>query len=353
MKINITRRIIQMGALIFSAATMITSCNKELPDAVPIVVPPPTGQSIGNLISTDTSYSILKAALTKAGLLNGLLDSTALYTVFAPNNDAFRLSGIPSAAVINALPTAQVAAIASYHIIGGQAFTTSLIPTSFPNLQLPTGLVLQAPLFRMSIFPSKRGSAAWANNIPLIATDKQMSNGIIHNPVALISPPSLTIKQIATADTTLSYFLAAVARADSGQTGLGRFDSLLNYPPVNFTVFAPTNQAFRNALVFLGLPPSPAAFNFVPVSTARGIVAYHFMGTRAFSVNFPATPTDLPTLLQLSPTSPPLTVKAQFTGLSFTVLGNGNFGFPSNVVQADIHAINGTVQKIDQVLLPQ
>ena len=353
MKFNIKWHVIPGLFLTLAGFSVFTSCNKELPDPVPIVPPAPTGQSIGNLISTDTSYSILKAAVTKAGLINSLSDSTAVFTVFAPDNDAFRRSGISSAAIINALPAAQVAAIASYHIIGGVELPTDEISTAFPNMQMPTSLVLQAPFFRMSVFPSVRTGAAFANNIPLVATDKQMSNGIIHNPYYILSPPSHTLKQIAVADTSLSYFLAAVARADSGQVGLGKFDSLLNYPPVNFTVFAPTNQAFMNALTFLGLPPSPVAFNYIPVQQMRGIIAYHLLGVRAFSVNVPATPTDIPTLLQVTPTTPPLTVKAQFNGVSFTVLGLGNFGIPSNVIKADTHAINGTLQKIDQVLFPQ
>ncbi|PWU00760.1 MAG: hypothetical protein C5B52_08330 [Bacteroidetes bacterium] len=353
MKFHIKVRVIPGLFLTLASLSVFTSCNKELPDPVPIVTPPPTGQSIGNLISNDTSYSILLAAVKKAGVINLLNDSTAVLTVFAPDNNAFRLSGISSAAIINALPAPQVAAIVNYHIIGGVELPTDEISTAFPNVQMPTSLVLQAPFFRMRVFPSLRGPMAFANNIPLVATDKQMSNGIIHNPMFILSPPSQTLKQIAVADTSLTFFLAAIARADSGQTGLGKFDSLLNYPPVNFTVFAPTNQAMKNLLVAYGLPPVTAAFNFIPVQTMRGIAAYHLLGTRAFAVNVPAVPTQIPTLLQVSPASPAVPVIAQYDGAaSFTVKGLANAS-AANVIKFDTHAINGTLQKIDQVLLPQ
>jgi len=334
------------GTIIFSA------CNKDLPQPGDIVPPPVTGQSIGEIFTADTSYSFLVKAATKAGVMPALNDKNAVYTVFAPNNAAFRRSGIPSDAVIDILPDAQVAAIVSYHMVGGQVYPSADIPETFPNLQLPTGLVLQAPFFRMSVFPSKRGANLWANNIPFSGADIQAANGVIHPIAALLSPPTTTLKGLEYADTTLTFFQAAVARADSGQTGLGKFDSLFNYAPVNFTVFAPDNNAFRALLPLLGLPPSPVAFNFIPVQQVRGIVAYHIWGTRAFSSNLPTTATDIPTLLQVAPGTPPLTVKVQNTGAAITLKGNGN-PVNASVIAADRHAVNGVLNKINMVLLPQ
>jgi hypothetical protein len=60
------------------------------------------------------------------------------------------------------------------------------------------------------------------------------------------------------------------------------------------------------------------------VQQVRGIVAYHIWGTRAFAANLPTTATDIPTLLQVAPGTPPLTVKVQNTGAAITLKGNGN-----------------------------
>ena len=339
-------------AIALSGLFVINACNKDLPAPPPVTPIEPTGPSIAEVFNADTSYSFLVKAATRAGVMEQLSDKSLVFTVFAPDNAAFRRSGIPVDAIIDALPVEQVAAIVSYHIVGGQTYPSANIPETFPNLQLPTNLVLQAPFFRMSVFPSKRGANVWANNIPISGADIVAANGIIHPIAALLSPPQTTLKGLEYADTTLTFFQAAVARADSGQVGLGKFDSLFNYAPVNFTVFAPDNNAFRALLPLLGLPPSPVAFNFIPVQQMRGILAYHIWGTRAFSVNMPTTATDIPTLLQVTPTTPPLTVKVQNTGAAITLKGNAN-PFPSTVIAGDRHAVNGVLNKINQVLLPQ
>ncbi len=348
----------QSGIAVLACMLMLAACNKELPKPEPIPVPVPSGQSIGELVSSDTNYSFLKTALTKAGMITALSDESAIYTMFAPSNNAFRglltaLGLPPFEATINALPTATVTGIMQYHVIGGQQLSSAVIPPTFPNVQEPTSLVLSAPFFRMSLFPSKRGNQLFANFIPVTSPDLQVANGVMHGIPGVLVPPDKVIAQIAAADTSLSFFLTAVARADSGQTeDLSKFTYLLAYPPTNFTVFAPTNNAFRAFLAAFGLPPVSAAINFIPVQTVRGIVAYHLLGARAFSVNMPATATPVPTLLEIDPL-PAFTVTVQNTGTGVTVLGNGNGGFPANVVAGNIHAVNGVVHKIDMVLLPQ
>ena len=140
MKINILQnsRIIKISLLVAMAAFVI-SCNKELPDATPIIYPPLNNSTttIGSAISSDTSYSFFKAAATRAGMLPALSDSTKLFTVFLPNNDAFRVSGIPSVAVSKFLPLSTLVPLIQYHIIPGQQYTSTDVPSTFPNIQLP------------------------------------------------------------------------------------------------------------------------------------------------------------------------------------------------------------------------
>jgi hypothetical protein len=128
------------GALmLLGMASIIGSCNKELAVAQPIVYPPVNSSttSIGTLINTDTTYSFYKAAATKVGMLTQLSDSTKLFTVFLPNNAAFRASGFPSVAVVNSLPPSSLGGIVGYSIIPGKQYTSDIIPTTFPKIQLP------------------------------------------------------------------------------------------------------------------------------------------------------------------------------------------------------------------------
>lgn len=144
----------------------LTSCNKDIPSATPIPQPDqPISPTIGELLN-NPSFSILKSAVVKAGLLPALSDPTLRFTVFAPDNNAFMSAGL-SQAVINALPVSTVTGLVSYHVVP-QSLPTASIPTSFPNLQYPT-LLNPAPsvsaLLRLTTFPSKRGSTSWVNNI--------------------------------------------------------------------------------------------------------------------------------------------------------------------------------------------
>jgi uncharacterized surface protein with fasciclin (FAS1) repeats len=210
----------------------------------------------------------------------------------------------------------------------------------------------------MSIFPSRRGTTMWVNNIPITEVDLLAANGVIHKTAALVAPPSTTIKGILASDpANFSILSAAITRADSGQVGLNRLDSAMNYAPANLTLFAPDNNAFRAMfppgtpdVAIIALLNNPAFFT---ATTVRGLVAYHLLGSRAFSVNFTSTPTPYNTQLVI-PGVPPTVVPVIVTnaGASFTVKGLAN-ATPSNVTSRDRHAINGVVHVIDQALRPQ
>jgi uncharacterized surface protein with fasciclin (FAS1) repeats len=357
-----TFRLLVLGLVCLS----VQACNKEFEEIAPETPIPsnPSGATLNELINTDTSFSILKAAIAKAGLGSTLGNAGLRFTFFAPDNNAFRRSGIPSADVINSnlfFDTATVRSILRYHIIP-QTVTAEQIPTAFPNFQYPT-LLNPAPqlsaLLRLTSFPSRRDNGAWLNNIPIIEPNIAASNGVIHKVLAIVAPPSKSVYEIANADTTLTFLMAALTRADSGRTTIAD-TSLIEISKsigANLTLFAPTNQAFRQFLTAMGLPPSPAVFNALPVTTVRGLLAYHTLMARAFSVNMPATPTFIPTFLNSAvPNHPGINVAATFTGPFVTqlkVTGVGNGGNSSNVIAADIHATNGVIHKIDMVLLPQ
>ena len=333
--------------------TVVSSCNKELPAAKPIWVDPQLGTTIADVLNTDASFSILKAAVTKAGLMDAVASRTTTFTVFAPNDAAFIASGIPLAA-INALPAATVASIVQYHIIPGQKITSSAIPTTFPNVQMPTAFIFPAPntnpLVRFNTFPSKRGSSVWVNNIPVTAADINVANGVIHAVAAVVAPPSTTLWQAINADVSLTYLVAAINAADAGGAAGSRFQDYLSIPFASFTLMAPNDQAFKNLLTFLmppGTPISTGLFGLLPKTTLQGIVAYHVLGSRAFSTNLPTVATGVPTLLSSSlPGAPLLTFDA-----AQGAKGAKNPSY-SKILTKDKHSFNGVYHIIDQVLLP-
>jgi uncharacterized surface protein with fasciclin (FAS1) repeats len=396
MKLYIFRSIRNFTGIV-AMFSILSSCNKTLPDATPIITPPPSGSSINSLLN-DPDFSILKAAVTRAGtgIKTLLSDSTAVFTFFAPNNAAFQLSGIPNEAAVAAFSAGQLDTILRYHLIGGIKIKAADITANFPNMYLQSDFVLAPPSatlppgLRMPIFPSIAVNIPWVNNIPIIQPDIAASNGIIHKVAAIVLPPSQVLLQRIATDPDLTYLYAAIQRADSGDVAK-TLQSALQNPAANLTVFAPTNAAFQTiltgqitlGLISLGTPPAtaaataaflastPAVFQnsaLYPVLTAtlvKGVVVYHLLGERAFSVNIPITATAEHTLLNSAiPAHPGVTLTAVF-GLagvtSATVQGLGN-GTPSNIIinptpapggTSDQHYINGVLHKIDQVLLPQ
>ena len=401
--------------LIAIITVAVASCNKALPDAVAIPYPDANNSSVtlGAVISSDTTYSIFKAAALRVGILPTLLDSSKIFTVFLPNNAAFRASGIPSEAVIGVLPIASVGAIVSYHIVPGVQLLSSDIPTTFPNIQLPTSLTIGVlpgttiPL-KMSIFPSKRTNGAFVNTIPIVSPDNKYRNGVIHVMAAIVSPPSQVLKDAMYSNPNLTYFKAAILRADSGSTGTNSLDYLLGYAVTNMTVLAPNDAAFQTliyGLAFQGyLSTRPKPYNAMDTAVAsaygsgavaagpaflstnnvttaliKGVMAYHFLATdlhtglgyqpniRAFSNNFATTPgvfyttlvnTSVPATLQ-----PGVMIQATFTGpfvSTLTFKGAGTFppggaaySQTANAVSKDNVAVNGVYYVIDKVLLPQ
>ncbi|OQY93571.1 MAG: hypothetical protein B6D37_10780 [Sphingobacteriales bacterium UTBCD1] len=394
MKLKLYNRMIKsiLAAVLF--ISMLSSCNKELPVAQPILFPPPSGSSISDILS-DPNYSILKAAVTRANLTSLLSDQTKVFTFFAPDNAAMQLSGIPSAAAINLIRPGQLDTLLRYNLIGGQKYTSANISSAFPNMYLQSSFILSPPSaslppgLRMPIFPAKNGVGMFVNNIPVTQADIPAANGVIHKVAAVVMPPSQFLWDRINADPNLTYLKAAIQRADEAANGA--LQAALKNPAANLTVFAPTNTAFQQlltaqitlALIGQGMDPgtaaatatalasSPAVFqnpavaSVLTAQTVQGIVVYHILGQRAFSVNFPLTATSYPTLLNSAiPAHPGVALQATFGTLGVTaatVKGLGN-ATASNVMinptpapggTSDQHYINGTMHIIDQVLLPQ
>jgi len=408
--------------LLLAVLIFFVSCNKKLPEATPIDYTPVNNSntSIGEMISTDTSYSFFAAAAAKTGQLAALSQDSTVFTVFLPTNDAFRHSGIPSVDVVNSLPAQTLGGIVGYAIIPGQQYLSTDFANATPNKQLPTSITIGAipgtPLpVKLSTFPSISSTGFYDNNIPVTKADIKLKNGVIHEMAAIVAPPSMVLKDAIDNNPDLNYFKAAIARADIGQTGLKRFDSLLNYPVTNMTVLAPNDKAFQTlifGLVFqnyLSNFPSPTATdtanavakangavaagpaflstNNVSTSTVRGIIAYDFLATynpidtayepniRMFSNNFTANPgvfyTTLvnnsappslqPGIMAQATFSGPFVIGLKFTGLGPLAPGVAPYtGMAANATVSPIthlvidnHAVNGVYFVIDKVLLPQ
>lgn len=408
----ITKRVKIHFLLAISAMMLIlSSCNKDVEQFATPVVTTPTTPALGETIATIADDSLYYRMIVRAGLLTTINNKSNIFTMFVPNNAAMRQfvtaasgglvpPGAPDAVVsgfiANSLPATTAAQIVSFNMMP-QTITTASIPNTFPNFFYPTNLNPTSgssfnPLVRLLTFPSTR-NGNWVNNIPLVAVNATAANGIIHTAAAMPAPPSKVLAQRIFADADMTYFAAAVNRADSGvapTTSASLVWVLSNFGP-NVTVFVPTNAAFQAvltaqitaALIAQGVPPAtaaaqaaalasspsvfsnPALYSVLTAQTVKGLVVYHMLGSRAFTNNFPTTATSYPTLLNSAvPAHPGVSLSCTFTGpivSAATVKGVANATAASILINptpepngtSDQFFINGTIHKINQVLLPQ
>jgi uncharacterized surface protein with fasciclin (FAS1) repeats len=391
-KINIPVKNLLPLVLIMSILSL--SCNKDVPEPVGKVFPPSSGEkSIAAILSENSNYSILKNALTRAGLMSTLWDDSKSFTLFAPDNQAFTYSGLNND-IINMLPLEQLVPVLLYHVVP-QKVTASKIPSTFPNLQYPS-LLNPAPsvssLLRLTAFPSAI-NGAWINNIPIKETDKVATNGVIHTTALVVMPPTRFLWDRISSDTGLTYMKAAIQRADSGvaSSSLSNLEGLLKNIGANFTIFAPTNAAFKalltgaiyQALVLQGMPAvtayptaqylastpevfsNPALYGALSAQTVKGILVYHIMTNRAFTNSFPIDGGVYKTVLNTVVSNHPgIELMAEFgsTFVSDAVVGGYANNTYSNILinntpepngTSDQHYLNGVLHKIDQVLMPQ
>ncbi|MEO6868681.1 MAG: fasciclin domain-containing protein [Ginsengibacter sp.] len=313
------KKIFAFPALTISAGIVFmlfsfSSCKKK--DNVPV------NGTITAIVSKSPDFTILKAAVVKAGLA-ATLDGTGPFTVFAPTDDAFLASGI-SLAAVNSLPADALKGILLYHTIAAKI--ASMDVPAGPNANVAT-------VGGKDIYVTKNSSGVFVNGVNVIQADIMATNGIIHAISHVLMPPAGNIVEVAQSDTTFSYLVAAVLRASQGTTNVAQV--LTGAGP--YTVFAPTNNAFRAA----GFATINDINNANP-NTLATILTYHVVAGRIFSSDL--TNGAQPATLNGGKVTIGLTGGA-------TVKGMGNTS-ASNIVNANIVATNGVVHVIDRVLLP-
>jgi len=423
---NIIKKLKASYLVVITGLIFLTSCNKDLEQLAPIATPVyPTGSGVAATLAANANYSMYNALITRAGMTATLNDLTKTFTLIATDNVGMRIfvsvasgglippSGAPDATYLGfisgSLPVANAAGIVQYNTIG-QKFPLASFGSAFPNYPLTSLIILDPtqPFVRMNIFPVRGTPNSYVNNLPLVAPAIDAANGVIHTAYSVAAPPTLTLKGMIATDPNLSYFRAAVTRADSGSVGLSRFDSLMNYGVTNMTVLAPTNAAFQTlifGLAFQGylatrpipytatdtaiatatgngaVAAGPAFLSTNNVSTAlvKGIVAYHLLASlttstatpyqpniRVFSNNVPGTAGFFvktlvngslavhPGVMAQATYVGPAVTALRFTGYGTFPPGGGPFtGAAANATTMDKLAVNGVYHILDRVLLPQ
>jgi len=323
-----------------SLPLVITSCEK---DEEPPVNQPKT---ITQTVVDGANFTLLEAAVIKAGYAN-LLGTTSNLTVFAPNDDAFRLlditgDGIPdldTEAKINAITTGPtldlLKAVLNYHVL------TAVVPSSAITTAGIESATYATTGAGPRLFAKLNGGKAYINGVEVVTADVSASNGVIHVINRVLIPPSVTITGAVAANPNFSRLLYAINRVRTGG-GTDIAAALNGAGP--FTVFVPDNDAFARS----GFTTN-ASLDAVPVAALQNIILHHAVGARVFSSDLVAG--NVNTLLTGADASKRLTIN--LTGP--VVYGAGNGIAAANwpkITGVNLVQTNGVVHIIDRVILP-
>ena len=288
-----------------------------------VLLPPVQLDDIVSIASNNADLTVLEEALTKFPDMVTTLSSAGSYTVFAPTDAAFTaLLGIVGQTDLDDIPESVLRRVLEYHVVAG---TAAFAADLSDGQMIGTVLTEMGATMSETVTIGVDGSSVTVNGANVTTADVEASNGVVHIIDAVLVPAfelSIvnTVVEPAYFNKNFSTLTAAVVEA-------GLLSTLID-TEAEFTVFAPTNDAFEAA----GITELPSTDDLVP------ILQYHVLDSEVKEADLPATGSAVTTL------------NGDFY-LSINTDGvfiNGTTG----VVDTDIDQDNGVVHVIDRTLIP-
>ena len=297
----------------------------DMPEPTVAPTEEPAAQTIVDIAASDGRFETLVTAVQAADLAE-TLNSEGPFTVFAPTDDAF--AALPEGTLDTLLMPEnkqQLTDILLYHVVPGKVMAADV--TQLDGQSADTALEGQQIGINVDM-----GSVYLNENVQVIVTDIEASNGVIHVIDAVLLPEAneaasgqMDIVDTAIADGRFTTLVAAVEAAEL-------VDTLKGEGP--FTVFAPTDEAFA------ALPEGTLDTLLMPENRQQltDILLYHVVSGKVMAADVVGL-TSAPTVL----------------GQDITIaVEDGKVFLNENVevIITDIETSNGVIHVIDAVLLP-
>ena len=285
---------------------------------------------------SNPDFSNLVAALGAAdGDLVDVLQGNGPFTVLAPNNDAFEtfLDGAP----LGGVDTAVLSQILLNHVIGGAVNADFLINAGagYTNTSA-TGAGNNA----MSLYYNTTDGVKFNGISSVFQADVVGTNGIIHGVDTVIDIP--TVVTFAAADPNFSTLVTALTDLTPNTDFVSILSRTEAGSPVDginpdFTVFAPTNDAFE-------------ALETVPGETVlTQVLLYHVIGEANITSGNLNNPGDTTaTTLQGDSITIALPGNGDDIGTITDASGANNIG----IIAVDVQAGNGVIHVLNKVMIP-
>lgn len=276
----------------------------------------PEEQSIVEIATGDTQFSILVSALDRVGLVS-VLEGAGPFTVFAPTDAAFQASGID----LNALSDAELREVLLYHVLGAEVKSTDLAAgQTYATTAATTG----PNGTQLSILIEKSTGVKINNSANVTTADVDATNGVIHIVDQVILP--LDIVGHAAANSNFTSLVSTLGAASGDLVNVLSGDG-------PFTVFAPLNSAFDAiASVTAGLDADQLA----------KVLTYHVAAGNIQSSGL-SDGMSFPTVNGES-------ISVSIDGGVVTLIDTN--GGTSKVLLTDVQATNGVIHVLEQVLIP-
>ncbi len=303
--------------LILLSVFLFVACNKTSPSGINAQT-----ATLGSLLSTGTNTTIFNSAVIKAGL-DSVFSSPAIFTLMVPNDAACVASGY-SQTVINAFTPDQARAWVLYQTYAGTALPfESFIGKTEEKLIMANG---------DSTFVSGDSNRTYVNGYQFLNSEAAASNGIMLALQNVLLPPTQSLSQMVSSDTSLTFFNQAIQLSTPFPDTL----SVLLSTGGPYTLIAPDNDAFRN----VGYN-TPADLNSVSPDSLRSWVLLSMIPQRLFGYDVGDS-----SMIQTASDS---TLIFYITGIQTTVQVLGS-DTTSNVLSVSPMARNGVIFKIDGLL---
>lgn len=277
--------------------------------------------SILDITIGNPDFSSLLAALQQTGL-DATLAASGTFTVFAPTNAAF--DTFLGGTLLEDIDNEVLTQLLLNHVINSQIPSADLVTGYQKNLATEASTNAN-----IDIYIDTSSGITINNQSTVTSTDIEADNGVIHIVDTIIELPTLVT--LTTINPALSSLVAALT--DEGNT---TFIDLLSDTTSDFTVFAPSNDAFTiflngstiddiNNDVLGQVLSNHVVINTVAISTAVG---NSYLSTAGI-FNGDA---DAPISMYVN------------TDSGLTINGN------ANAIQTDIVAVNGVIHIVDAVI---
>ena len=296
--------------------------------------------SIAGIAVANPAFSTLESAAIYGGVVGTLSNANAgdpsgKFTVFAPTNAAFSRLGLNNSEDLLVLNKDFLTSTLLYHVgNGARPFASFMIGTNYASAL--------GGINRKFI---SRGNDTYVNGSKIIINDVQASNGTVHaiDKVMLATGADIASSTIALTQSKvftnpeLTFLLEAVLYCNLA--------GALTAPNGPYTVYAPTDDAFKKLGVILGVPMNrPSDIRALPVATVTKVLLTHVFAGEKFTSELNGG-----TVTSLNGQS---VILGTFTNGVLSVKGAGNGTNTANMVIPDVKCTNGIVHVIDRVLLP-